>query len=111
MRALREDGIAEPSDLQLPVQGLYADLETGRGSVRLSDEFEASSSALQIEVLDDWLAALASCRLRALQRLYHELCAGQPDMSSSERLTRFHATCEAMGIELPAHFELPEPRR
>jgi len=108
MRSLRQDGSNEPSDLQLPVQGLYADFEAGRGSVRLSDEFEACSSALQIELLDQWLAALASCRRRALQRLYRELCAGQAELGPAERSRRFQATCDALGIELPADFE-PEP--
>jgi hypothetical protein len=111
MRSLREDDSGESSDLQLPVQGLYADLEAGRGSVRLSDEFDACSGALQIEVLDDWLAALATCRLRALQRLYDQLCAGAPDMSPSERVMRFRSTCEAMGIKLPADFEVLRAER
>jgi hypothetical protein len=111
MRWLREDDSAESSALQLPVQGLYADLEAGVGSVRLSDEFTACSNALQIEVLDDWLAALAGYRLRALQRLYHELCTGLPDMSPSEKLARFHATCEAMGIQVPADFDVPMLKR
>lgn len=109
MHSLRDDGGGESPDLQLPVLGLYADLEAGQGSVRLSDEFNACSSACQIEVLDDWLAALEQCRLHALQRLYHQLCAGQPGLSPRERLARFRATIEAMGVELPAGFEVPEP--
>lgn len=109
--SLRDDGSGESPDLQLPVLGLYADLEAGRGSVRLADEFDACSGALQIEVLDDWLAALGECRLRALHRLYHQLSAGQPGASRAERLLRLRSTCEAMGVELPAGFEVPEPTR
>jgi hypothetical protein len=111
MHSLREDVEPESGDLQLPMQGLYADLEAGRGSVRLSDEFEACSGALQIEILDAWLAGLMTCRRRALQRLYDQLCGGLSELSRPERLLRFRSTCEAMGIELPADFEASEPGR
>ncbi len=111
MYSLRDDGSGESPDLQLPVQGLYADLEAGRGSVRLSDDFARCSNAVQVEVLDDWLAALEQCRLGALQRLYHQLCAGHPELSRPERLARLRATCEAMGVTLPADFDAADPPR
>ena len=111
MHSLRDDGSGESADLQLPVLGLYADLESGCGSVRLPDEFNACSGAVQVEVLDSWLAALAQCRVTALERLYHQLNDGQPELSRPERLARFRSTCEAMDIELPADFVAPEPAR
>jgi hypothetical protein len=104
-------GAADPSDdeteaagLQLPMLGLYADLELGRGSVCLPDDFAACSCAVQIEVIADWQRALAKYRERALVQMYLALSAAQPELGAGQRMERFRSTCESLGIEVPADF-------
>jgi len=94
----------ESAEFQLPLLGLYADLELGCGSVHLPDEFNACSSALRIEVINDWLRGLEECRQRALVQLYQQLAVGRDELSPPERLLRFRATCVSLGIDVPADF-------
>lgn len=100
----------ESTEFQLPLLGLYADLELGRGSVRLPDEFAACSSAVQIEVLDDWMAALAVLRQQALRQLYQQIVGGLAGIDPADRMARFRQTCDALGITVPADFKPTEPR-
>lgn len=105
------DDESESVEFQLPLLGLYADLELGRGSVRLPDEFTACSSAVQIEVLDHWIAALAASRDAVLATLYRELVGTLADLEPAERLTRFRLTCATLGIRVPDDFSPPaDPR-
>jgi len=70
----------EPDDeeLQLPVHGLFADLELGRGSVLLPDEFLQCSGLLQLQIIDQWQQSLARCRNNALRLLWQEELAAVP---------------------------------
>lgn len=102
-----EDGAEESADFQLPVLGLYADLELGRGSVHLPDEFQRCSSAMRIEIINDWVKALGQSRQRALIELYRQLSAGLDDLGAAERLQRFRATCLSLGIDVPDDFAVP----
>jgi hypothetical protein len=96
------DGEIEAAELQLPMLGLYADLELGRGSVSLPDDFTACSCAVQIEVITDWQRALAKYREHALVQMYLALSASQPELDPGQRLERFRSTCDTLGIEVPA---------
>lgn len=50
----------EDDAFQLPMLGLYADLEAGCGSVLLPDEFHQAEPALQRRILADWQRGLAA---------------------------------------------------
>ncbi len=95
---------SESAAFHLPLLGLYADLEAGCGSVRLPDEFAACSPAIQVEILGDWMRALAQLRRQALLQLYRTLCDGMPQLGPGEKLARFRSTCDALGIEVPPDF-------
>ena len=53
-----DDGDDDCVDFQIPVLGLYADMESGRGSVNLPDEFHAQPPNWRLSLLRDWTAAL-----------------------------------------------------
>jgi hypothetical protein len=69
---------AGDEELQLPLPGLFADLELGRGSVRLPDEFLHCSGPLQLQIIDDWQQALSRYRCNALRLLQERLAATAP---------------------------------
>jgi hypothetical protein len=102
------DRSAEPDEFQLPVLGLYADLELGRGSVLLPDEFLHCSSAVQLEIIGSWQRSLARYQHDAVCRLHRELAAGQPIPQPipipmpSEPTAWFDSTCDSLGLDVPA---------
>lgn len=100
----RRQGTSDPDEFQLPVAGLFADVELGRGSVHLPDEFQHSSSLAKLHILRDWQRALVSYRHEAMRQFAHELSSGRPEMGANERCALLRSTCESLRIELPADF-------
>ena len=102
MKTLRLLRSAEDSGpLHLPLQGLYADLDMGRGSVRMTDEFTAIAPSLQAEVLQDWMQELEQLRRRALVQIYRDMSARCNDLPAAERVAAFRTSCEQAGLEVP----------
>jgi hypothetical protein len=97
-----DDGTSEPDELQLPVLGLYADLEMGRGSVLLPDEFLHCSSLVQLEIIGQWQHALARYQRQALQQLQQDLATAWPELGAAELHALLRSTCESLRIEVPA---------
>lgn len=99
IRALDEDG----SPLCLPMSGLFADLEAGRGALQLPHEFHAVPLALQLDVLQDWLNGLQAQRRAVLRTLFGQIASGlpggNPDLQAA--LAAFRATCAEMGVAVP----------
>ncbi len=102
--AQRAGGTCDPDEFQLPVGGLFADLELGRGSVQLPDDFQHSASLAKLLVLRDWQRALQRYRHEALCQFERELCRGQPLLPDAERVALLRSTCDALRIELPDEF-------
>lgn len=59
----------EDTGLQLPLLGLYADLEAGRGAVLLPDEFHQAEPMVQWRILADWQRGLADLQARLRKRV------------------------------------------
>jgi hypothetical protein len=97
-------GTYDADEFQLPVPGFFADVEMGRGSVRLPDDFEQSTSLVKLQILHDWQRSLARYRHDAMQQFAHELSSGCPGMNAVERMTLLRSTCDSLRIELPTHF-------
>jgi hypothetical protein len=103
-QALRA-GTSDPDEFQLPLPGLFADLELGRGSVLLSDDFLHCSSLVKLQLLRDWQRSLARYRHEAMTQFAHELTGGCPGLAASERMALFRSTCENLRIEVPSGFD------
>ncbi|MDH5540904.1 MAG: hypothetical protein OEY03_15985 [Rhizobacter sp.] len=101
--------ISEPDSFQLPLLGLYADLEMGCGSVHLADELLRCSPAVQLEILSDWQRDLSGHRWRALHALHAELARAHPELPPAQQTALFHSTCRSLGIEVPADFTPTAP--
>jgi hypothetical protein len=96
------DRTSDPDELQLPVLGLYADMEMGCGSVLLPDEFLRCSSAVRLEIIGGWQRSLARYAHDALLSLHAELAARQPQLSAAEHKALLLSTCATLGITVPA---------
>ncbi len=105
--AVRRPGTSEPDEFQLPMNGLYADLELGRGSVHLPDEFLACSSLVRLELIRDWQRSLARYREHAMKQFAAELGSGNPGLAAKERTALIRATCETLHIDVPTGFDMP----
>lgn len=103
-QALRP-GTSDPEEFQLPLAGLFADLELGRGSVLLGDEFLQCSSLVKLQLLRDWQKSLASYRHQAMRQFAQELTGGSPELAADERMALIRSTCESLRIEVPSGFD------
>lgn len=92
--------------LHLPLNGLFADLDVGQGSISFSEDFVGQSGAIQLAVLDDWHKALLEERRRALIRLYHDECDPLGDVPVPEKLERFRSRCATLGVDCPPDFAI-----
>jgi hypothetical protein len=98
-------GTSDPDEFQLPLPGLFADLELGRGSVLLNDEFQHCPSLVKLQLLRDWQRSLAQYRHTAMTQFAHELTGGVPGLPASERLALLRSTCANLRIEVPSGFD------
>ncbi len=98
-------GTSDPDEFQLPLPGLFADLELGRGSVLLSDDFRQCASLVKLQLLRDWQRSLARYRHEAMTQFAHELTGGSPGLGPSERMALLRSTCENLRIEVPSGFD------
>ena len=103
--ANRPAGTSEPDEFQLPLHGLFADLELGRGSIRLGKDFHDCTSLVKLQLLRDWQRSLARYRQEAMTQFARELTGGAPSLPNHERLALVKSTCEALRIELPTGFD------
>jgi len=85
----------------LPMYGLFADVESGHGFVRLSEEFECASSAIQLEILAGWRRDLNARWKATLVKLFNDVSKAMPGVSLEVRVKRFRATCISLEIECP----------
>lgn len=102
---IRQTGTSDPDEFQMPLHGLYADLELGRGSVSLAEEFQRSPSLVKLQLLRDWQRSLNSYRQSVMRQFAQELTGGAPSLPPSERLALVRSTCETLRIELPTGFD------
>lgn len=102
---MRHTGTSDADEFQLPLSGLYADLELGRGSIRLTSDFLACSSLVKLELLRDWQRSLARYRHEAMTQFAKELTGGTEGLAAGERLAMFRTACETLHIEVPTGFD------
>jgi hypothetical protein len=98
----------------LPVSGLFADLDTGLGSVRLPDEFHATPARVQLGLIAEWQRGLAQARLQAFEQLYAEVQARHCFATAEELAQRFAEACREIGQAWPPELAarlLPQRRR
>jgi hypothetical protein len=104
-RPVPATGTSDPDEFQLPLPGLYADLELGRGSIRLEAAFHDCPSLVKLELIRDWQRSLARYRHQALTEFAEELTGGTAGLAASERLELFRSTCKTLRLDVPSGFD------
>ncbi|MGL6111539.1 MAG: hypothetical protein ACRC2B_15725, partial [Rubrivivax sp.] len=89
-------GTSDADEFQLPVPGLFADMELGRGSVQLPDEFRHGNALVKLQILRDWQRSLLRYRHDTMRQFAQELSRGCPEMSAGERMAMLRSTCESL---------------
>ncbi len=92
--------LKRPSEeaFQLPLSGLYADVDAGVGSIRLNDEFADCDVVNQLRIVQDWQRNLASVQAKVLRTLFKSRFATLK-VPLDEQLARFDRYCSRLGLE------------
>jgi hypothetical protein len=98
-------GTSDADEFQMPLPGLYADLELGRGSLRLEQDFLDCPSLVKLELIRDWQRSLARYRQDALTQFAAELTGGAAGLEANERLDLFRSTCRTLRLDVPSGFD------
>jgi len=102
---IRHAGTSDPDEFQMPLPGLFGDLELGRGSVLLADEFQHCPSLVKLQLLRDWQRSLSRYRQDAMKQFAAELTGVAPGLAAKERVALVRSTCETLRIEVPSGFD------
>ena len=98
--------LEDDSHLQLPVQGLFADLDAAAGSVALTDDFLRLPASVRAEVLQHWVRGLEEKRRQAIVQMFREMTASLKGMSIVEQLESFRHACTRLDIDCPSDLPL-----
>lgn len=91
----------QEEEFQLPLSGLYADVDAGRGSIRFDDSFDDCDVVNQLRIVQDWQRDLADIGARVLARLFRTRFATLP-VSRDEQVARFTRYCARLGLDCPS---------
>lgn len=93
--------LEDDSHLQLPVQGLFADLDAAAGSIALTDDFLRLPASVRAEVLQHWVRGLEQRRQQAIVQMFREMTVPLADLSIVEQVENFRHACTQLGIDCP----------
>jgi hypothetical protein len=99
-RSNTREALLDHDSFQLPQSGLFADLDTGAGSIALSDEFQGLAGATQLSIIGQWQRGLEMERRRALVRLFREVTRG--DVGLPKKIDHFRLICGRLGLDCPS---------
>jgi len=97
---------AHDSAMQMPLPGLFADLDVASASVALPDEFLASPASVQVEVLQQWQRDIERYRRSAIAKMFRDFAALRPELDLIEQLESFRHACEHLGLDCPRDLPL-----
>jgi hypothetical protein len=87
---------------QLPMPGLFADIDDGAASVALPDEFLDLPGETRARILQQWGRAMSTHENAALVEMFHEFVAPLGSVSIVHQIERFRQHCNHLKITCPA---------
>ncbi len=99
----RFGSLGDDGAFHVPIPGLYADLDSGSGSVALTDAFAEASPRVRIDVLQHWIRALNDQRDAAFVEMFRDFAQPLHGMTIVEQIERFRSSCARQGRACPAN--------
>lgn len=91
---------------QLPIPGLFADIDDGAGSVALADEFLSLPGETRARILQQWSSAMSTHQDAAVVEMFHEFVVPLGGLSIVQQIERFRQHCVHLKIACPAKLAL-----
>lgn len=98
----QREALLDHDSFQMPQSGLFADLDSGAGSVNLSDDFRELSGAVQLSIIGEWQRGLEAERRRALVRLFRDVTGPLGSVALPQKIGHFRQICGQLAIDCPA---------
>src|SRR5450755_987465 len=78
---------------QLPIPGLFADIDDGSASIALPSEFLELPGETRARILQQWGRAMSTHENAALVEMFREFAEPWGDLSIVEQIERFRQHC------------------
>ncbi len=88
---------------QLPIPGLFADVDDGAASIALPDEFLGLPGETRARILRQWSNALSTHEEAALVEMFHEFVVPLGGVSIVQQIERFRQHCIHVKIACPGN--------
>ena len=85
----------------MPQHGLFADVDTGIGCVRLTQDFLGVLPVQRARIIADWRRELLDAERSAIVELFADARSKLATLPRDEQLTRFRGICLSVGISVP----------
>jgi hypothetical protein len=94
--------LGDSEAFQLPIPGLFADIDDGAASVALPDEFLDLPGETRALILQQWGRAINTHENAALVEMFHEFAEPLSGISIVQQIERFRRHCDHLKIACPA---------
>ncbi|MDQ6628300.1 MAG: hypothetical protein M3Z29_07615 [Pseudomonadota bacterium] len=91
----------EDATFQLPLPGLFADLDAGSASIALPDEFMELPAGTRLGILQQWLRGLAGHKDAALVAMFRDFNRDRPGHTIVRQIEHFREHCSRRGVACP----------
>ena len=85
----------------MPQHGLFADVDTGTGCVRFTDDFKGIPAVQRARIIADWRRDLLDAERGAILELFEDARSKMTGLSPDEQIARFRGLCLSVGIAIP----------
>lgn len=92
---------SEDQNFHLPLPGLFADLDAGRGAVALSDDFFLTDPLMRARVVENWLQSMRIERGKAWVEAFRQFVERTPDETIVFQIEHFRQLCVREGFDCP----------
>jgi len=89
------------TSFELPIPGLLADIDSGSGSIRMTDEFLEAPAAVRARLLQQWMRGLQSLKDAAVVDMFRDRSSARPSLSIVQQVEVFKRDCHDDGISCP----------
>ncbi len=98
----RFDAFHEESSFQLPMPGLFGDVDSGDASVGMGDDFLDLPPDTRARMIQHWMQQLRALKDAAVVEMFRSSRSARRGTTIIEQLGLFREECRGDGITVPA---------